>query len=79
MIFASTGDVNMENLIFGAVMLVTIVGPPAPTDHEGLAQNIAQTGYPGRRDIVDHPPPPPATRIRQLDKADPTTPKKTAR
>jgi hypothetical protein len=77
--FASTGDVNMENLLFGAVMLVTIVGPPVQTDNEGLAQNIAQTGFPGRRDIVDHPPPPRATRIRQLDKAEPTTPKKPAR
>jgi hypothetical protein len=69
----------MENLLFGAVMLVTIVGPPAATTDAGLSLNNSQTGSPGRRDMGDHPLPPRVTRIRQSDTAASTAPKKPAR
>jgi len=47
----------MENLLFGAVMLVATLSPPAQAADVGVSLSIGQPGFYGRLDIGDYPPP----------------------
>lgn len=47
----------MENLIFGAVMLVAAISPPVQAADIGVSLSIGQPGFYGRLDIGDYPPP----------------------
>ncbi|MFA6063555.1 MAG: hypothetical protein WC736_13270 [Gallionella sp.] len=47
----------MENLLFGAVMLVATLSPPAQAADVGVSLSIGQPGFYGRLDMGDYPPP----------------------